>query len=111
MEWGELALSPVGLEGDRDLAAREGAIESVLKDAIKDALDNGFDLRIEIVAGLKTTDVALECLKADLAKVVYGDLFMGLNSETLNTILKLVDPRDDSLKSRKTLKSSGEGLD
>jgi hypothetical protein len=50
-------------------------------------------------------------LGADLAKMVYGDLFMGLNSETLNTILKLVDPRDDSLKSRKTLESSGEGLD
>jgi hypothetical protein len=50
-------------------------------------------------------------LGADLAEMVYGDLFMGLNSETLDTILKLVDPRDNLLKSRKTLESSSEGLD
>jgi hypothetical protein len=64
-----------------------------------------------ILQGLKLIDSGAMRLGADLSKVVYGDLFMGLNSETLNTILKLVDPRDDSLKSRKTLKSSGEGLD
>jgi hypothetical protein len=64
-----------------------------------------------ILQGLKLIDSGAMRLGADLAKMVHGDLFMGLNSETLNTILELVDPRDDSLKSRKTLKSSGEGLD
>jgi hypothetical protein len=108
VEWGELALSPVGLKADGDLATGQGLSDRVLKDVVELAVEDLADPVLEVLA---LATVFLKCLEADFSKMVYGDLFMGLNSETLNAVLKLIDPRHDSLKSRKTLKSSSEGLD
>jgi hypothetical protein len=71
VEWGELALSPVGLKTDGDFATGQGLSDRVLKDmiklAVKDLADPVLKVFTAIAVLLKDPDTVFDPIEAAIS--------------------------------------------